>query len=414
MATLANAALMASAAEPRTLRVGVAAASIAATVAIAREGDTVVVPLGVWREHVVVDRRIVLRGEPGAEIDGGGRGTVLSVSAAGAVVEDLGVRGSGTDLSRDFACVLLGNQATGATLRRLAVRHCAFGIYIDRTSGARVLDSEVIGSREGPRSSRGNGIHLFDASRLEIRGNRISGGRDGIYVTATEDSLIAQNVVEHSRYCVHYMFSYRNRLLDNRCSHNAEGYALMGSNHITVRRNVASDNTGRGMLFRDAQDCVIVGNRLERNGEGLFFYSSTENLVSGNIVRNNRVGARVWAGSVRNTVHGNQFEGNQTHVFYVGAQDLRWGKGRAGNFWSDYLGWDQDGDGVGDRPYRINSFQTGLIARFPAAALLMRSPAMELLSLFEARMPLLRTPTIVDPYPMMHRPLAPPTVPAGG
>jgi len=391
-----------SSASARELRVGKDAPSVAETVALAEAGDVVLLPKGTWRGNIVIDKKITLRGQGGV-LDGGGKGTVLQVDAAGAIIEDLTVRGSGKDLAKNEACVLFTKDARAATIRRVRVEDCAFGIYIDRAQKAKILDNRVVGTLEGHRSNRGNGIHLFNARYLLVKGNHVTGGRDGIYVSVTEDSLIENNKVSDSRYCVHYMFAYRNKLIGNTCLRNSEGYALMQSRNIVVKNNVALDNEGRGLLFRDATLCTIVGNRMERNGEGMFFYSSTENLIAHNIVRNNRVGVRVWAGSLRNEVRDNRFIANQTQIFFVGSKDIIWGKKGRGNYWSDYLGWDQDGDGLGDRPYRVGSFQTALVARFPAAALLMRSPALELISLLETRMPLLRTPTIVDRRPLMGK-----------
>lgn len=394
-----------------TLRVGRDGASVSAVLQAAEQGDTVVVPAGVWRERLVVNKRVTLRGEHGAVLDGGGVGSTVRVEAAGARLVGLRIRHSGSDLAASDACIFVAKSARGAVIARCQLAGCAFGIWVDQTDGARVVDNRIAGSREGHRSNRGNGIHLFDAKHLLVRKNRVSGGRDGIYVSATEDSVISGNVVEHARYCVHYMFSYRNRLVANVCRDNSHGYALMESHHITVEHNVAERNAGQGLLFRDAEDCTIVGNRIERNGQGLFFYSSVDNVVTDNLVRGNAIGAKIWAGSRRNRVERNRFIANAQQIFYVGASDLVWGNARgagggprSGNYYSDYLGWDHDGDGRGDRPYRVDSFAASLIARFPAAALLMNSPALELLQLLETRMPLLRTPTVVDESPLVRRP----------
>ncbi|MCB9556602.1 MAG: nitrous oxide reductase family maturation protein NosD [Deltaproteobacteria bacterium] len=389
--------------EGRTLRAGRDAGSITATLAMAADGDTVIVPGGTWREHLTIEKRVTLLGEGLAVLDGDGRGTPLRIGAAGAIVRGLSVRNGGRDLGANDACIYLEKTAKGATVQRCQVNRCAFGIYVDRTVGARIADNRVVGATTGHRSNRGNGIHLFDASKLEIANNHISGGRDGIYVSATEDSRFLGNRVEGGRYCVHYMFSYRNHLIGNRCNHNAHGYALMESRHIVVKDNHAVGNEGQGLLFRDAEECTISGNTLARNGIGIFFYSSIENIVSGNLIANNEIGAKIWAGSQNNQVFNNDFIGNKQPVFYVGSSDLVWGRDRSGNHYSDYLGWDHDGDGVGERPYRVSSFSVRLIAQYPAAALLLNSPGLELLSLLEARMPLLRVPTVVDRAPRIRR-----------
>ncbi len=391
--------LTVSSASARVLVVG---ASLAGTLKQAADGDVVEVPGGTFKGNFVVDKRITLRGK-GAILDGGGRGTVLQVLAAGAVVEGLTIQNSGTDLAAPDSCVYVGEKAKGAVLRDNVVQRCAFGIWVHRTDKARLLNNRVIGSLEGHRSNRGNGIQLFDASHLLVEGNVVSGGRDGVYVSATDDCVIRKNSFEKTRYGVHYMYSYRNTLEHNVSSDSFSGFALMGSRYIRAHHNVASGNQEHGILLRDDQYCSIHDNVMEHDGVGLFVYSSTENRIFGNVMRKNEVGAKIWAGSVRNEVFDNEFVGNRSQVFYVAAEDLVWGQKGPGNYWGDYLGWDQDGDGFGDRPYRLDSFTASLIHRFPAAALLVRSPALELLSHLEQTLPILRVPTIIDRRPRVSR-----------
>lgn len=390
-----------SEARARTLTAGTDAATVQATVDLAESGDVVMVPARVWREHVRVDKTITLRGAgDGAVLDGGGEGTVLRVSAPGAVVERLEVRGSGSDLGAPDVCIYTEPSAIGVVVSRNRLRDCAFGIWIHESDEARVEGNDVLGREHIRPTDRGNGIHLFDASRLVIRDNVVVAARDGIYVSACEDSLIEGNRTERQRYGVHYMFSYRNTLRGNESSDNLGGLALMQSHNLIVVDNIARRNERHGLLFRDAKDCVINGNVLEGNGQGMFFFSSTDNEIRGNRLVHNEIGAKIWAGSVRNRVTENEFIGNRQQIFYVGSSDLVWGES-GGNYWSDYVGWDQDSDGFGDRPYRLDSFTSRTIHRFPAAVLLLRSPALELLAHLEERLPLLRVPTVVDRAPVL-------------
>ncbi len=371
-----------------------------ARIDVARAGEVVDLGAGTWTGPATIDKPLTLRG---GVVDGLGKGSTLVVKAPGVVIERVTVQDSGKDLSGPDACIWLEKSATGAEVRASTLRDCAFGIWVNETDRARIVENHVIGTLDGSRSDRGNGIQLFNASHLLVEANVISGGRDGIYVSATEDSLIQANHISDARYGVHYMFSYRNTLKGNVSQGSVGGFALMESRHITAIGNVATDNSGHGILFRDAEYCTIEDNRLERNGEGLFFFSSTENRITGNVVVGNDVGVKVWAGSVRNVVSGNVIGNNKVQVFYVGVHDLVWGRDQPGNFWSDYLGWDQNGDGIGDRPYRVDSFTTSLVHRFPAATLLLRSPALELLAHLEESLPILRVPTVVDEKPLMRR-----------
>jgi nitrous oxidase accessory protein len=382
------------------LRVGEAAPTVQATLDLARDGDVVEVPPGRWVGAVRVEKSIILRGRGGV-LDGEEHGTVVHVEAPGAQLEGLRIANSGVDVGGPDACVFIAKQATGAIVRGNELTRCGFGIWVHETDGVHLVDNRVQGRADLRTTDRGNGIHLFDASNLVVRGNTVVESRDGIYVSATEDSLIEGNHTSNQRFGIHYMYSYSNTLRGNVSKDNVLGIALMESLHLIVDDNVVSGNERNGLLFRDVQFSKIRRNVLEHNGIGMFFFSSTENEILDNRVAHNEIGFKIWAGSLRNRVEGNAIIGNRQQVFYVSAEDQHWGESGRGNIWGDYMGWDQDGDGIGDRPHRVDSFTAGLLYRYPAAVLLMRSPALETLAHFSDRLPALRTPTVIDVAPLL-------------
>ncbi|MCB9738701.1 MAG: nitrous oxide reductase family maturation protein NosD [Deltaproteobacteria bacterium] len=409
---LAALTLLPAPAAARTIRVGVDAQDLPAALALAVDGDTVALGGRTHHGGVRLERAVTLRG-PGT-IDGGGKGHVVEVHAAGVRLVDLAVVGSGADLMRSDACVWFGPKARGSAASALRLERCTFGLYVHETHGVRIERCSVRGSETGLRSARGNGIHLFDAEDTHVLDNVVTGGRDGIYVSATEHSTIARNRMSRTRFGVHYMFSLHNVLRGNVAEDNVTGFAIMESHHIDVVGNQALRNSDHGILFRDATDSEIAHNLAEFNGEGLFFFSSVDNRVHHNRVLHNGVGAKVWAGSDRNEVAHNAFVGNRRQIFYVASSDLRWGTGGVGNHWGDYLGWDQDGDGVGDRPYRVDSFVAHLLYRFPQAGLLVRSPALELLAMLSDKMPLWQVKTVIDERPLARPPAVAALEPTGG
>lgn len=366
-------------------------------------GDEIVLAEEIFTGNFHVTKSIRITGKGGI-LDGGGKGTVLTLDAPDIIVKGIRVRNSGTNLSGPDCGIYLTPAAINNRVSSSLFEHCAFGIWVHEGRDTIIEENRIMGIKTGHTSNRGNGIQLFDCSKVTVRGNSVRDGRDGIYISATEDSLIEDNHIEGSRYGVHYMYSYSNTVRGNICRNNGNGYALMESKHLLVENNLSENNKGQGLQFRDAQYCIIRNNRLIGNTEGLFFYSSTNNKILDNLVMNNEVGVKVWAGSLRNQVEGNRFVGNKQQVFYVGTTEIDWGGKNRGNYWSDYLGWDQNGDGIGDRPYRVNSFHARLLYRFPSAALLMNSPSLETLSLLERRLPVLRTPTITDRNPLMDAP----------
>ncbi len=382
------------------IMVGSDASTVQDAVELARAGDVVVLPEGRWPGPVVLSKPVTLTSRGGTLV--GSQGTTLRVDAPGAIVVGLMIEGSGSELRGPDSCAYVSATATDARIEESQFTDCLFGIWVQEAAGVRLVDNHISG-RVGVRpASKGNGIHLHNASRVEVRGNTVTDARDGIYVSATEDSIIAANEVSNQRFGIHYMYSLRNKVVDNVANGNSGGIALMQSRELVVSGNTAQDNKRHGILFRDVVDSVVEHNSVARNGEGFFFFSSVRNRVVGNQLDSNDIGVRIWAGTVDNEIADNNFINNREPVFYVATADQVWGS----NYWSDYLGWDQDHDGLGDRVYRNKTFTATLIHQYPQAVLLLSSPTVELLSNLQARIPALRLPSVVD--------LAPHISPVGG
>ncbi len=376
------------------------ATNLARALKAAADGDVLILGEGVYPGPLHIVRSVILRGE-GAVIDGGGRGTPVTIAAPGVRIEGIMIRNSGDDISGPDACVYIEPSATGSVLKGNLLEECAFGIWVHEARDVHLIDNRIFGRKNIRPTDRGNGIHLFNAENLVVRGNTVIDARDGIYVSATEKSLIDSNITDGVRFGIHYMYSYHNTIRGNQANRNKVGIALMESRNLLVDANRAIGNRRNGILFRDVQFSDIRNNHLEDNGNGMFFFSSTDNVIVDNAIVNNEIGLKVWAGTRRNRIEGNLIRGNREQVFFVGAEDQTWGTGGRGNRWGDYLGWDQDADGIGDRPHRVDSFTAALLYRFPSSALLLRSPALETLSHLAERLPILRKPTVVDLAPIV-------------
>jgi len=78
-----------------------------------------------------------------------------------------------------------------------------------------------------------------------------------------------------------------------------------------------------------------------------------------------------------------------------------WSAHGRGNFWSDYLGWDLDADGVGDVPFRPNDGVDVLLWKYPSARNLMSSPAVLLMRYVQRAFPVFTPPSVQDSHPLM-------------
>lgn len=383
-----------------TLRVR-AGESIQAAIERAAPGDTIEIERARYVENLLIAKPLILRGLQRPTISGDLKGDTIRVTSHDVTLDGLIVTDSGDSLRDQNAGIYLFPGAHRAVVRNCDLAYNLFGLWIEKADDVRIENNLITGKREYQSSQRGNGIQLYNTHRAQITGNNISFVRDALYVDVSHNALFRGNRLHHSRYGTHYMNAYDNVWEDNDTWMNRGGLALMEVRRITVRNNRAWANSDHGIMLRTIQDSLVENNVVAGNQRGFFIYDAEYNVLRGNSVIDNVVGVHLWAGSKNNDVDGNDFIANREQVRYVGARDMPWGGGQ-GNHWSNYLGWDRNGDGLGDVPYEANDLVDRLSWQHPMMKLLLASPAVQTLRLVGQQFPLLRAPSVVDRQPRMQ------------
>ncbi|MBN8767241.1 MAG: nitrous oxide reductase family maturation protein NosD [Thiobacillus sp.] len=372
--------------------------SIGAAIAQARPGDEIRVERGLYRENLLIDKPLTLKGIDRPTLSGGLKGDTLHITAGDVTIDGLIVRDSGGSLVEQNAGINIRPGADRVTVRNCDLTYNLFGLWIEKANDVHVENNVITGKRDYRSVSRGNGIQLYNTQRARIIGNQISFTRDGIYVDVSHHAIFRNNRIHDVRYGTHYMNSYYNVWEGNDSYHNRGGLALMEVRNQIVRNNRAWGNSDHGIMLRTIQDSVVEGNIVAGNNRGFFIYDAEYNTLRNNLVIDNTVGVHLWAGSYRNQAEGNDFILNRTQIKYVASRDEIW----SGNYWSNYVGWDRNGDGIGDVPYEANDMVDYLSWRHPMMKLLLASPAVQTLRMVSQQFPLLRATSIVDPKPLMQ------------
>ena len=375
--------------------------SVAAAIKAAARGDTVLVRRGHYPVHLVIGKPLTLKGLDRPTLDGGNTGDVIRIQSPDVTIEGFIIRNSGADLTAQNAGIYLEPGSDRAVIRDNVISYTLFGLWIEKVRDVQVIGNNITGMRDLASAQRGNGIQLYNSSGARVIDNHVSFTRDGIYVDVSHHALFRGNRLHHLRYGTHYMNSNDNIWEDNESYLNRGGLALMEVRNQTVRNNRAWGNSDHGIMLRTIQDSVIEHNIVAGNGRGFFIYDAEYNTLRNNLIVGNRVGVHLWAGSIHNEVEGNDLVQNREQIKYVASKDEYWGV-KQGNYWSNYLGWDRNGDGVGDVPYEANDLVDRLTWKYPSAKLLLNSPAVQTLRLVARQFPLLRATSIVDRHPRMR------------
>nr|WP_298145385.1 nitrous oxide reductase family maturation protein NosD [uncultured Pseudomonas sp.] len=375
-------------------------------------------PAGEYTGQFRVEQPMHLRCEPGAVIHAQGQGNALTIEAPGVTIEGCTLLDWGRNLTDLNAAVFIGSKARGALIKDNHLQGPGSGIWVDGTADVSLIGNHIQGDPSIRSQDRGNGIHLYAVHGARVIGNQVRETRDGIYIDTSNGNLLEGNTLEELRYGVHYMYSNDNRVIGNTTRNTRTGYALMQSRKLTVIGNRSEHDQNYGILmnyitYSTLRDNVVSdvrsgssGDSLINGAEGkaLFIYNSQFDVIEHNLFARSPLGIHLTAGSEDNRIAGNAFVDNQQQVKYVATRTQEWSQNGRGNYWSDYLGWDRNNDGLGDVVYEPNDNVDRLLWMYPQVRLLMNSPGIELLRWVQRAFPVVKSPGVQDSHPLMRFP----------
>jgi nitrous oxidase accessory protein len=368
-------------AEARTWTVGGAGADfplISPAIVAAAEGDVIEVRAGVYREDLLVDKRLAIVGVGRPTLFGTGIGTVVTIVAPGSELRGFVIEGSGTGQTNamDAAVQITSNDTRIADN---VMRRVFYGVVIANGARNEIVDNAIDGLSDRPFGRRGDGVYLYRAPANIVARNRIAGERDAIYFQYAPRGQAVENIVSDSRYGLHDMFSDDTLIAGNEFRDSAVGANIMNSRRIRIERNTIVRNRGVpgiGLTLKDCDESLVGENTIGENARGLLIDGSSRNRFVGNTFRANDIAVAQFSSAEGNAFGSNQFDDNWSDVVLSGRDSgTLWSIGGRGNRWSRYRGFDFDGDGLGDTPHPVVGAYERIEGANPAARLFLQSPA---------------------------------------
>ena len=375
-------------------------------------GGRLEIPAGQYAGPITIERPLTLVASTGATIDGGGRGSVVTIQGSDVVFRGFTVRNSGRDVTEEAA----GIKVTGHrhVIEGNTVEDVYFGIHVGDGADVTVRNNVIApGERHGARP--GHGISAWHLRDSQLEGNRISRARDGIYLSFTARVAVTGNVITQCRYGMHSMYSENARFEGNLAENNLLGAALMSSDRLVFRANtIARHRDGSaayGLLLKDIGDLVAEDNRFLSNRIGIYAESvpsdpKREALLARNLIAGNEVGLALQSTAAL-VVTDNRIAENLSDVRALGRQlsaGMQWSRNGRGNSWGRYRGFDANGDGIGDVPFQLDDAMDAMLRRNPSIQALMYTPAHLAIEAAARMFPVYRQlPVLVDRHPVLAR-----------
>lgn len=342
-------------AEVRTIGVPDDYSTIQEAIDNAAEGDTVFVKNGIYpvdeNTTIVISKTLSLIGEDPAN-------TMILGAFSMYPEDDVAIRLAAPNIT-----------ISGFTITNCRVAIAIVNYYAEPyPSGCKIINNNIVNNSEGIRHQRND---------LLISGNNITKNQGAITGYNTENVIITGNNITENGYGINIGICRNITVSENQIAGNTGGLNLYYYGpHFVYSNNITNNSWG----IRFAEGCsnaTVYGNNITQNDVGV-------------VLLNFPNGGDVVVSGVGNTVFGNLFIDNTKQVtqdeinygtipdtWSMGTDIVSWDNSTIGNYWDDYSGLDENGDGIGDTPYvidennqdnypLINSVDLDTIPEFPS------------------------------------------------
>ncbi|MBK8022005.1 MAG: nitrous oxide reductase family maturation protein NosD [Chloroflexi bacterium] len=371
--------------------------TIEAALAAANAGDVIEVRGGIYPAPLTVDKSVSLIGVNQPVIDGGGQGSLVLITAPQVVFSGFTLRNSGQSLPHEDTGIVI--QAAEVTVRDNLLEDVMFGIYFAAAPGG-IAENNVIHGKPLEESMRGDGIRVWYSNDVQLIGNEITSGRDTL-IWYADNITIRHNHIHHNRYGLHFMYNKNAVVEDNIVEHNAVGAYMMYAAGLVMTGNRFIDNrgaSGYGIAFKDMDGAQVRRNLFVGNVSAIYLDNSPSlydvfNTYTDNFIAYNDIGLTGLPSVQRNIFQRNTFLENYQQIAVQGRGNLlgnAWSHEGVGNYWSNYVGYDRDGDGIGDMPFRSEKLFESLTDNEPVLRLFAFSPASQAVDFAASAFPSLR------------------------
>ena len=292
----------------------------------ASEGDTVFVRNGQYKENIVIDQSIFLRGEHKVNtiIDGGKKSNVICIEDDEVEVSNFFITDGGIH-TFDAGIKLFSSDNS---ISENIIDNNMVGIFLQNSSNNLITENIFLDGKVG--------LHLNFSSNFNlISKNSFSNLSYGMSLSySSNNNILLNNTLNTSRFGILIgLESSFNKVSENSVCNSNWGIFLDSSNN-DISFNYIADNHDGIRMDEHSSSNTVYGNLIVSNWGGISLYESTNNnKISSNVICDNTIGVGLYL-SNSNEIKENNFIDNSYHVDMENSFFNTWNM----NYWDDWIG----------------------------------------------------------------------------
>ncbi|MDH5495536.1 MAG: C39 family peptidase [Candidatus Bathyarchaeota archaeon] len=314
------------------------------------DGHTILVDSGIFYEHVVINKSVILIGEDPVStiIDGSKTGNVTTVISDNVNITGFTIQNGG-DFSEWPNAYGVLVESNNNYLARNIITNNSQGILLKTSNNNTLRENNMtnnvlnFGVGWNPTLGIFHFLHDIDESNkvdgfpiyywISQHNKQIPRDAGSVYAINSNNILVKDITVTNDIVC------------------------FAGTNNSKIE-NVSSDSGA--ICLTSSHNNQLLNNVMKKSQISLIY--SNNNIVVGNTVSDAEHGIYLFGPSHDNTIYHNNLVNNTKNVYIHtcnnNSQKNFWDNGFEGNYWSNYTGVDPDHDGIGNSWHVIDQNNT--------------------------------------------------------
>ncbi len=362
----------------------------------------------IYKGNIYINKPLTIEGlGKHVIIEGNGKRSVIFIKSSNVTLKNLHITKSGMNMQSIDAAISM-EKVKNCEISHCRIYDVLYGIDMNMVENSSIIDNYIT-TKKNDLPLRANALKLYYANHNTIQDNTIENVRD-VTLNYSNHNLFKNNKFIGNRFATHVSLSHDNTFKGNIYKYNSVAMMFMGAQNTKVIGNkILSSNgaAGIGVMIGGVANFMFQNNHVSFNAKALYIQGQEKGkgmkrYIVGNEISYNAEALHFHASIKDNIITNNKIFSNINDVVKDAGKNFESSNVVEYNYWDRYAGFDRNGDGIGDKPFKAYQYADQLWHYNHKVKFFYASPVMTLLNFLSHLAPFIEPNLIMeDMKPLM-------------